>query len=129
MMERITDVAKDFEVLKQEFGQNRVVTAGSVTRLLQAFFQKYWRADQHPLNAAVKFVFPDDPTVILVSREGVVSNDNLPADLEVTVSLHDIAGIMNRSLSFTTAYFLGKLKLQGDKSVAFRLQAFMTSYL
>jgi putative sterol carrier protein len=51
-----------------------------------------------------------------------VTNDNAPADCTVIVSKDDLEAMTKGALDPTTAFMTGKLKINGDMSVAMALQ-------
>ncbi len=53
---------------------------------------------------------------------GKVTNDNTPADCTVIVSKDDLVAMTQGALDPTTAFMTGKLKINGDMSVAMSLQ-------
>ena len=53
---------------------------------------------------------------------GTVSNENTPADCTVIVSKDDLVAMTQGDLDPTTAFMTGKLKINGDMSVALSLQ-------
>ena len=53
---------------------------------------------------------------------GSVTNDNTPADCTVIVSKDDLLAMTQGELDPTTAFMTGKLKINGDMSVAMALQ-------
>ena len=56
-----------------------------------------------------------------------VTNDDAPADCTVIVSKADLEAIAQGALDPTTAFMTGKLKINGDMSVAMALQPLLTS--
>ena len=53
---------------------------------------------------------------------GSVTNDNAPADCTVIVAKDDLVAMTQGALDPTTAFMTGKLKINGDMSVAMALQ-------
>ena len=51
-----------------------------------------------------------------------VTNENLPADCTVIVSKDDLVAMTQGEMDPTTAFMTGKLKINGDMSVAMALQ-------
>ena len=51
-----------------------------------------------------------------------VTNDNTPADCTIIVSRDDLVAMTQGALDPTTAFMTGKLKINGDMSVAMALQ-------
>ena len=66
-----------------------------------------------------------DPSAALYidgkSTPNTVSNDEGPADCTVKVSLEDFGKLMERKLDPTTAFMMGKIKIEGDMGVAMKL--------
>ena len=55
----------------------------------------------------------------------VVSNDDAPADCTVLVSLEDLTAMAKGELDPMSAMMRGRLKIQGDMSVAMKLQSIL----
>ena len=53
---------------------------------------------------------------------GTVTNENTPAACTVIVSMDDLVAMTQGALDPTTAFMTGKLKINGDMSVAMSLQ-------
>ncbi len=66
-----------------------------------------------------------DAGCVLVSADGKVSNDDLPADCTVSVKLSDLLDVMSGKLNPMTAMMFGKVKISGDMSVAMNLQSLL----
>lgn len=74
------------------------------------------------LGATVKFAFEEgvifiDGTTIPI----VVSNVDHDADCTISISLDDFASLVNGELDPTTAFMMGKLKVDGPMSIALKL--------
>lgn len=76
------------------------------------------------LGATIKFVFEDDSVIFLdgASEPNSVSNEDREADCTIRLSLEDFKSIRAGELDATTAFMMGKLKVEGDMSVAMKLQ-------
>ncbi len=76
-------------------------------------------------GATVKFDFGDDGMLFLdgVTVPNVVSNDDNEADCTITISLEDFESMLGGDLDPTTAFMMGKLKVDGDMSVAMKLSS------
>ena len=80
-------------------------------------------ADNSALSSIVKFNFGDDGLISL-DGDGTtinVSNDDLEADCTINVSLDDFNQIIDGSLNPQMAFMMGKLKVEGDMSIAMQL--------
>ena len=77
------------------------------------------------LGAIVKWDFGDDGIVLLDAKQvpNVVSNDDGPADCTLKISMADFLAMTQGELDGTTAFMMGKLKIDGDMSIAMRLQS------
>ena len=73
----------------------------------------------------VKFDFGDAGKVFLDGVSNAVSNDDSAADTTIKVSLDDFIGMAQGKLDATMAFMQGKLKVDGDMSVAMQLQGVM----
>ncbi len=75
------------------------------------------------LNAKLKFDFEGAGQVFIDGRAtpNSVSNSNETADCTIVVSLDTFQKMLKRELDPTTAFMQGKLKVNGDMSVAMRL--------
>ncbi|TAE73786.1 MAG: sterol-binding protein [Bacteroidetes bacterium] len=72
------------------------------------------------LGATVKFVFPEG--VIHVDGTNV-TNEDKTADCSVAVELSDLKDMLSGELNPMQAFMGGKMKVDGDMSVAMKLQA------
>jgi len=80
--------------------------------------------DNANLNSTIKFAFNEGGALYIdgKSTPNTVSNDEAaPADCTVKVSLEDFAKLMERKLDPTTAFMMGKIKIEGDMGVAMKL--------
>jgi putative sterol carrier protein len=79
--------------------------------------------DNSGLNATVKFVFAPDSVLYIdgKSTPNTVDNNDRPAQCTVKVSLADFAQLATRKLDPTTAFMMGKIKIEGDMGVAMKL--------
>jgi putative sterol carrier protein len=75
------------------------------------------------LNSTIKFAFNEGGALYIdgKSKPNTVSNDEGPADCTVKVSLEDFQKLMDRKLDPTTAFMMGKIKIEGDMGVAMKL--------
>ncbi len=72
------------------------------------------------LGKSVKFDFGSEGVVRIDG--GTVDNQDLPADCTIQVSKSDFEAMGRGELDPTMAFMSGKLKIQGDMSVAMKLQ-------
>lgn len=82
--------------------------------------------DSSGLNATLKFAF--DEGVIYIdgkSTPNTVSNDDKPADCTIKVKLADFLQIADGKMDPTTAFMMGKLKVEGNTAVAMKLGPIM----
>ncbi|KAF0117540.1 MAG: sterol-binding domain-containing protein [Hyphomonadaceae bacterium] len=78
------------------------------------------------LGKTVKFDFGADGCIYVNGADGnKVSNDNNPADCTIGVSMADFIELSEGRLEPMTAFFSGKLKVDGDMSVAMQLQTIL----
>ena len=79
--------------------------------------------DDAKLNATIKFAFKEGGALYIdgKSTPNTVSNDEGPADCTVKVSLEDFGKLMERKLDPTTAFMMGKIKIEGDMGIAMKL--------
>jgi len=75
------------------------------------------------LNATIKFAFTDGGVLFIdgKSKPNAVHNDDLPADCTVKVSFEDFGKLMARKLDPTTAFMMGKIKIEGDMGIAMKV--------
>ena len=72
------------------------------------------------LGKSVKFDLKPDGVIYI--NGGTVSNEDLPADCTISVTKDDFEKMAAGSLDPTMAFMQGKLKVNGDMSVAMKLQ-------
>ena len=79
------------------------------------------------LGNSLKFNFGEQN--ILLNGKGdsnvVTANDSTDADCTVDVAIEDLAGMLDGSLNPMTAFMSGKIKVNGDMSVAMKLPQIM----
>lgn len=76
------------------------------------------------LNSTIKFAFKEGGALFIdgKSQPNTVNNDeSAAADCTVKVSLEDFGKLMERKLDPTTAFMMGKIKIEGDMGVAMKL--------
>ncbi len=75
------------------------------------------------LNKSVKFDFGGDGVVRIddAAKPAVVDNQDLPADCTIRVSMQDFMDIASGNQNPQMAFMMGKLKVDGDMSVAMQL--------
>jgi len=77
------------------------------------------------LGATVKFAFDDGGVIFLdgKSSPNSVSNEDQDADCTIRISQGDFTDMLAGELDPTTAFMMGKLKVDGDMSVAMKLSS------
>ena len=75
------------------------------------------------LKKSVKFDFGDDGAVRIDDSvsPAVVDNQNVPTDCTVKVSMADFTDMASGKQNPQMAFMMGKLKVEGDMSVAMQL--------
>ena len=75
------------------------------------------------LKKSVKFDFGDDGVVRIddATAPAVVDNRDIPADCTVKVTMADFMEIASGKQNAQMAFMMGKLKVDGDMSVAMQL--------
>jgi putative sterol carrier protein len=75
------------------------------------------------LNKSVKFDFGGDGVVRIddAAKPAVVDNQDLPVDCAVKVTMNDFLEIAAGKQNAQMAFMMGKLKVEGDMSVAMQL--------
>jgi putative sterol carrier protein len=81
--------------------------------------------DNSGLGATVKFDLGDEGAVYIdgVSSPNSVSNDSKDADCTVSCTLETLEALVAGDLDPTAAFMQGKIKIEGDMSVAMRLSS------
>lgn len=79
--------------------------------------------DNSGLNKTLKFDFGDDGKIYIdgKSSPNTVSNEDLPADCTVAVKFNDFIAISEGKLDSMMAFMQGKMRVQGDMTVAQKL--------
>ena len=81
--------------------------------------------DDSGLDATLKFDFGDDGVIYVdgVSSPNTVTNEDKEADCTMKMSKDDFLKMVAGELDGTTAFMMGKLKIEGSMGVAMKLQA------
>ncbi|MCK0069104.1 MULTISPECIES: SCP2 sterol-binding domain-containing protein [Kordiimonas] len=76
-----------------------------------------------PIQKVIKFDFGDDGIVRIdgVSSPTVIDNDDTDADCTVKVSMENFIQIAEGNLNAQMAFMTGKLRVEGDMSIAMQL--------
>jgi putative sterol carrier protein len=79
------------------------------------------------LNATLKFDCGEHGCIYLDGKSipNTVSNENRQADCTIGITPENLAAMMQGELDPATAFMTGKLKVEGDMSVALKLQRVM----
>ena len=76
--------------------------------------------DDSGLGKSLKFDLKGDGFIYI--NGGTVNNEDLPADCTIIVSKDDFEALSEGKLDPTMAFMQGKIKINGDMSVAMKLQ-------
>ncbi len=81
--------------------------------------------DDSGIGATVKFSFGDDGVIYVdgASSPNSVSNDDNEAQCTIVMSIGDFEEMVSGELDATTAFMMGKLKVEGDMSIAMKLSS------
>ena len=79
--------------------------------------------DDSGLGKSLKFDLKGDGFIYI--NGGTVTNEDLPADCTIVVSKDDFEAMGDGKLDPTMAFMQGKIKVNGDMSVAMKLQPLM----
>lgn len=79
------------------------------------------------LGATLKFDCGDEGVVLLDGRSmpNRVSNEDVEADCTIRISRENLVALMTGKLNPTMGFMSGKFKVEGDMSVALKLQRVM----
>ncbi len=81
-------------------------------------------ANASPLGKTLKFATAEGCIYLDGAGESnKVSNDDKDADCTVKMELQDLQNLLSGDLNPMTAFMTGKLKVEGDMSVAMKLQS------
>ena len=77
------------------------------------------------LGATLKFDFGDAGVVFIdgVSTPNSVSNDDNDANCTIAMTIEDFISMAAGELDATSAFMMGKLKVDGDMGIAMKLQS------
>ena len=75
----------------------------------------------------VKFDFGDAGKIHIDGKNGnTITNDDSPADCTLKVALSDFVDMVEGRLNGMNAFMSGKLKVDGDMSIAMKLQSIIS---
>lgn len=77
------------------------------------------RVESSGFNRSVKFDTQGDGVIVIDGAS--ISTEDAPADCTIKLSLEDLESLVAGDLSPTAAFMQGKLKVEGDMSVAMAL--------
>ncbi len=82
---------------------------------------------QSPISAVIRFDFGDDGIVRVDGKATptVVDNEDRDADCTVKVTMDDFAQIAQGKINPRVAFMTGKLRVEGDVSLAMQLGALL----
>ncbi len=95
-----------------------LATVSDITERLKSALQ-----DQEALAKSLKLDFKGEGFIHVDGK--TVTNDDAPADCTVVISREDLEALAKGQLDPMSAMMRGRLKIQGDLSVAMRLQAML----
>lgn len=83
--------------------------------------------DDSGLGATVKFDLGGDGMIFVdgASSPNTVSNDDSAADCTIAISMDDFETLLAGDLDPTTAFMMGKLKVEGDMGIAMKLSSIL----
>ena len=75
------------------------------------------------LGKVVKVDFGNDGKILIdgASTPNKVTNDDGPADTTISIAIDDLKAMANGALDPMMAFMMGKMKIQGDMSIAQKL--------
>ena len=75
------------------------------------------------LDATVKFVLGEDGVIFIdgVARPNTVSNEDRAAECTIEMALEDFQSMIDGEIDSTTAFMMGKLKVEGSMGIAMKL--------
>jgi putative sterol carrier protein len=81
--------------------------------------------DDSGLGATIKFALGDEGVIFVdgASSPNSVSNDDNEAQCTIVMSMDDFGELLSGELDPTTAFMMGKLKVEGDMSIAMKLSS------
>ena len=79
-------------------------------------------------NASARLIFDDGGTIFISGKTtpGVVSNEDLPADVTLRLSLATLNKLYRRETNATTAVMSGKIKIEGNLMAAMQLDKILS---
>jgi putative sterol carrier protein len=81
------------------------------------------RVEGSGFDRSVKFDTGADGVIVIDGT--TISTTDAPADCTIKLALEDLESLISGDLSPTTAFMTGKIKVEGDMSVAMALSQFI----
>ena len=80
--------------------------------------------DDAGIDATIKFDFGEDGIIFFdgEAAPNTVTNEDREADCTITLSFDDFQKLVEGDLNPTTAFMMGKLKIDGSMGIAMKLQ-------
>jgi putative sterol carrier protein len=77
------------------------------------------------LGATVKFSFGDEGVIYIdgASTPNTVSNEDKEAECTISMTMEDFEAITKGEMDATTAFMMGKLKVDGNMGIAMKLSS------
>lgn len=81
--------------------------------------------DDCGLDSTLKFDFKGDGYIFVNAEQvpNVVSNEDAEADCTIKISVENFESLAKGDLDPTTAFMMGKLKIEGNMGIAMKLQS------
>jgi len=83
--------------------------------------------DNGGIEATIKFDFGEDGMIIFdgESTPNTVTNEDREAECTISVTLENFLKLVDGDLNPTTAFMMGKLKIDGSMGIAMKLQGLL----
>lgn len=103
---------------------SQVARSATVAEILNGMRSNLQHQNAEAVSASAKFIIPGSGVIHIDATGGAiaVSQNDLPADVTLTMSLEDFENMMSGNLNAQEAFMVGRIRVEGDLTAIMRMQ-------